>query len=333
VIDPPTAVAGGCAASVVICACSERRWSVLNEVLAALEQQTVVPHEIVLVIDHNAALLARARAAFLSVRVLAHEGVAGAAGARNTGSLAAEGHVLAFLDDDAVPDTSWLERLLSPFADPAVAVVGGASLPRWEAVRPRWFPPEFDWIVGCSHVGMPSTPTRVRNVWANNMAIRREIFGQLAGFDCAFGPKPGAPRYCEETELCIRLAHTFPEAVLLYHPEAVVRHLVPRERATLGYYLIRSTREGRSKAILTALVGGRAGLRVERAYLRRTLPRALARSLRQLASGEDRLGACGRAAAILGALVATSAAYAGGSVHLRLDRWMVDGREHADGSR
>ena len=331
--DLPTAVAYRCPVSVVICAYSEHRWSVLNEVLAALEQQTVIPHEIVLVIDHNATLLAQARAAFPHVRVLAHEGVAGAAGARNTGSAVAEGQVLAFLDDDAVPDTSWLERLLSPFEDPAVAVVGGASLPRWEESRPRWFPPEFDWIVGCSHAGMPSTPTRVRNVWANNMAIRREIFQLLAGFDCAFGPRPGAPRYCEETELCIRLAHAFPQAIVLYHPEAVVRHLVPRERATPGYYLIRSVREGRSKALLTALVGGRAGLDVERAYLRRTLPHALARSLRQLTSGEDRLGACGRAAAVIGALVATSAAYAGGSVQLRLDRWMIDSREHADGGR
>lgn len=331
--DPPTAIAGGCPASVVICAYTERRWAVLNEVLAALEHQTVAPHEVVLMIDHNAGLLARARATFPHLRVLAHEGVPGAAGARNTAAAAAEGHVLAFLDDDAVPDIAWLERLLAPFGDPTVAVVGGASLPRWEAGRPRWFPPEFDWIVGCSHAGMPSTPVRVRNVWANNMAIRREIFQHLAGFNCAFGPKPGAPRYCEETELCIRLATTFPEAILLYHPEAVVRHLVPRERARLGYYLIRSTREGRSKAILTALVGGRAGLEVERAYLRRTLPRAMARSLRQLVSGEDRMGACGRAAAMVGALAATSAAYAGSSVQLRLDRWMIDSREHADGSR
>lgn len=319
--------------SVVICAYTERRWATLTEALTALERQTAPPQEVLLVIDHNPALLARARAAFPRVRVLEHDGVQGAAGARNTGSVAAEGSVLAFLDDDAVPDATWLERLLEPFGDPAVSVVGGSSLPRWEVARPRWFPPEFDWIVGCSHAGMPSIPTQVRNVWACNMAIKRTMFQDLAGFNCAFGPRSSAPRYCEETELCIRLAGAFPGAILLFQPDAVVRHLVPRERATPGYYLIRSVREGRSKATLTALVGSRVGLNIERAYLRRTLPRAMARAVRQLASGEDRLGACERAVAIVGALAATSAAYAGSSVQLRLNRREIEARRHVDGRR
>ena len=63
-----------------------------------------------------------------------------ASGARNTGVGAADEEVVAFLDDDAVPDPGWLESLISAY-ETGVLGVGGEIEPDWATARPRWFPP------------------------------------------------------------------------------------------------------------------------------------------------------------------------------------------------
>jgi glycosyltransferase involved in cell wall biosynthesis len=51
----------------------------------------------------------------------------GPAAARNLGWLATTAPVVAFVDDDVVPDTGWLAAGLSAFADPAMGVVQGET--------------------------------------------------------------------------------------------------------------------------------------------------------------------------------------------------------------
>ena len=58
----------------------------------------------------------------------------------------------------------------------------------------------------------------------------------------------GRPLGCEETDLCIRLARAEPGGVILYDPAVRVRHRVTRERARLGYFVVRCHAEGISKA-------------------------------------------------------------------------------------
>ena len=60
------------AISVVICAYTEDRWDDLVAAVASVRHQTVPPHEIVVVIDYNPALLARAGAALDGVMVVAN---------------------------------------------------------------------------------------------------------------------------------------------------------------------------------------------------------------------------------------------------------------------
>src|SRR5579864_2583026 len=107
--------------SVILCTYTERRLQVLLTALAALRTQTLPPCEVLLVVDHNPLLLARLRACVAEVMLLENTGDVGASGARNTAIACARGHVLAFLDDDAVPRPDWLEWLTAPFCDPRVA--------------------------------------------------------------------------------------------------------------------------------------------------------------------------------------------------------------------
>src|SRR3954453_18980788 len=131
---PARAAAG--TASVIVCAFAERRWPDLVAAVDSLRQQSRPVDDVVVVIDHNAALLERAERELPVARVVANRHARGLSGARNTGIETATGDILVFLDDDAVAEPGWLEALLSRYGDSRVIGVGGAVLPRWDSGRP-----------------------------------------------------------------------------------------------------------------------------------------------------------------------------------------------------
>ena len=312
-----SAGAGDHTVSVVVCAFTEDRWGDLTDALAALQSQSRRPDEVVLVIDHNDVLRLRSEQAWGSrVAVVANDRGRGLSGARNTGVEAASGSIIAFLDDDAVPEPDWLERLVAPFAEPEVVAVGGAALPRWSSERPRWWPHEFDWIVGCSYRGLPEHGGDVRNVIGAAMAFRAEVFAEGERFSAAVGRVGTAPTGCEETELCIRVRRRRPEARIVFEPTARVLHRVTPARERVSYFARRCLAEGHSKAAVSELVGAHDGLSSERTYVTRTLPSGVARGVGAAVRERDAAGLA-RAGMIALGLTVTTAGYA----HGRYGQW------------
>lgn len=216
--------------SVVICAFTERRWTDLTRAIESVAGQTLAAHQVILVIDHNDALLRRATAAWPDVQVVPNREQQGLSGARNTGVSAATGSIVAFLDDDATAEPRWLELLAAGYADAGVLAVGGAVEPAWFHQRPRWFPPEFDWVVGCTHSGMPDEPAAVRNLVGANMSFRRDALTEVGGFRRELGRVGTKPAGCEETDLSIRVTASRPGSLIRYDPAAAVDHVVPEAR-------------------------------------------------------------------------------------------------------
>lgn len=288
--------------TVVVCVYTERRWDDINRGVAALLRQTAPPQEIVMVVDHAANLLNRAAEAFGSrITVIPNGQRQGLSGARNTGIDHSSGEVVAFLDDDAEPADDWLEQLLVALVDPAVLGVGGAAVPRWEHGRPGWLPPELDWVVGCSYVGLPVLGGPIRNPIGASMAFRRDAF-RTGGFRQDLGRVGTLPLGCEETELAIRASAAAPGTRIMYQPSSVVHHHVTPDRGTWRYLARRCWSEGRSKAAVARLVGRQTALASERTYVSRTLPRAVVRDLS--AAGNKR-----RAAAVALAVAAAGCGY------------------------
>lgn len=308
--------------TVVVCAHTERRISALITAVVGARDQLGPDDELIVVIDHNDVLLEMARQRLLvacdgarpAVRVIANDFPRGLSGARNAGLAHSRGGLVVFLDDDAEPRAGWLARLIEGFANPGVVAVAGLVSPAWEGQAPRWMPSEFLWVVGCSYRGLPDPPAEVRNPIGANMAFRRGPVEVAGGFKDGIGRVGRTALGCEETELSIRLRGVAGGRIIQV-PGAVVDHLVPRERARLGYFVKRCWAEGISKAVVAHHVGASAALASERRYAMRILPSGVVRGLQDSVQGD--LYGLARALAILLGLMITGAGYLHGVRSMR----------------
>lgn len=302
--------------SVIICAYTEQRWPDLVTAIESVQRQTLVPQEIIVVIDHNANLQRRVQELFPHVHVAANRGQQGLSEARNSGIAVATGALIAFLDDDAIANPRWLELVSAELHDPRVLGVGGSVSPLWLEAEPAWFPEEFHWVVGCTYIGMPQKAADIRNPIGANMCVRREVFTTVGGFRSEIGRVGTRPVGCEETELSIRARQYWPQHTFRYQPDAWVLHRVPRGRANWHYFWSRCYAEGISKAFVSRFVGTKDTLSAESTYTFQTLPKGVLRNAATaLLAGQT--SGWQKAAAIIGGLAVTTAGYLVGKLFSR----------------
>src|SRR5689334_18371511 len=275
--------------SVVVCTHTERRYALVRECLSSLAANTVRPHELVVVVDNNPALLQRLCAdPSVDAQILPSTG-RGVSAARNTGVAATTSELVAFIDDDAVAEPDWLAELCRPFENPAIVATGGRIVPRWEQPN-RLLPDELLWAVGSTYTGHPVHPQAITRPVGCNMAATRDALDAVGGFPVDFGPSgPAAKSHSnEEIALALQLRAAFGERSIWYAPAALVRHFVPAHRGTWKYLWHRCLAEGISKADVRMRYGA-AALGYDRGYAIRTLLPAIARYATRGALRADRL--------------------------------------------
>lgn len=298
-----------------VCTHDVGRLEQLSAAVSSLQGQSRPPEEIMVMVDGGEQLAERVRRRLPDVRVSCLGSNLGVSAARTASASAMSSDCVVFLDDDAVAEPDWLERLVRPLADPLVLGASGRSLPTWDAPRPAWLPDEFLWAWGCSYRGMPVATRPVRNFVGGGAVVRRLEFLDLGGFAAGIGhhgPRIGGG---EEAAFCLA-ATAATGARFVFEPSAVTRHHVPATRLTWRYYLRRCFGEGLMKARLSHLQGS-AALAEERAFAR-ALPVALLRCLRRPATAPQGAGIVVGAGAVLAGLV--------------VGRWRV-GRAHATARR
>jgi glucosyl-dolichyl phosphate glucuronosyltransferase len=318
--------------SVIICAYTEDRWGDTLAAVDSVRQQEYPAAEIIVVVDHNPALYQRLRESLPDITIVENSERQGLSGGKNTGVSSARGEIVAFLDDDAVASSCWLRSLADTYADPCVIGAGGLTLPAWDTQRPSWFAEEFDWVVGCSYVGMPRSRGKVRNLHGGNASFRRAVFDVIGGFSNGIGRSASKqPHGCEETEFCIRLNQHLPESVLLFDDRAIIWHRVSAERCRFSYFRTRCYSEGRSKALVAASVGATDGLSTERKYMVKTLPLGVLRGCADALRGQP--DGLGRSATIIIGLLAAVTGFTIGTLQRRLARSTAPSPEHASEGR
>jgi GT2 family glycosyltransferase len=292
--------------STIVCCHSLDRWPLLVRAIDSLRSQEAPVDEIIIVVDHNDTLYRRAVDEFPDVEVIPNVNDRGLSGARNSGVRRATSDIVAFVDDDAECGLDWSRHILGAYVDDDILGVGGRVIPRFESTRPRWFPQEFDWVIGCTYRGARSSRGPIRNFIGANMSIRRSTFTKVGGFHPDLGRTGVGAHGCEETELCVR-ATKMTGGVFWYEPTAIVTHFVPTTRTSREYFRRRCFDEGVSKAAIARLVGRTGGLESERRYLARTIPFGVLREARHMLL--LRPGAAGRLAALVYGVVVTAAGY------------------------
>jgi len=157
------------------------------------------------------------------------------------------GEVLAFLDDDVVVDSSWLEEIENFFkSNPAHCVgqgkirtgLGDSPDPEVRRLlqRYRTIPQlEFSSDIGDLH-----------SLNGANIAIRRTVFDRVGYFDERLGP--GASGTSEDVELAQRIRKA--GIKIAYMPRAIVYHRVDRERLTEKYFKQTHWRQGASRFLM-----------------------------------------------------------------------------------
>lgn len=238
--------------SVVVSTYSVDRLSQVLECIKSLKRQTILPEEIILVLDPDQDLVSFYKSQLLDgVKIVVSEGF-GLSEARNAGVKNVEGEIIAFIDDDAVAEKNWLEKLVENYNDPFVVGVGGLIRPLWKGKGPVWFPEELNWIVGCSYKGLPEHRAIVRNPIGCNMSFRKSVFEKVGFFRCDIGRFGKKLLGSEEMELSLRILEKIADSKIMYEPSAVVYHRVNKNRANLRYLWKRSFYEGVSKALITS---------------------------------------------------------------------------------
>lgn len=191
----------------------------IGRTLKALEFQTHRHFEVIVV--SNVSDILRAKFPETSRAKVISFSEANISAVRNAGIAEAAGDIIAFLDDDAVPEPTWLARLIAPFRDPRVGATGGLVRGR-NGVSMQWGPQEVDcfgndWplTAGDGWITQPSGTGRVLKTVGTNSAFRAAPLREI-GFDSAYR------FYLDETDLNWRLTQMGWRTVIV--PDAQVHH-------------------------------------------------------------------------------------------------------------
>jgi glycogen(starch) synthase len=190
--------------SVSVIVCTLNRAAHLKRALEGLRQQTYPDFEVIVVngpsTDGTEAVL-NEFATDIRIGFCPERNVSAS---RNVGIKLAQGEILAFTDDDAIPDSKWIDSLMLPYRDPTIAGVGGSI---------------FDMSTGriaygvcvCTRAGDASHLNEFSEAYVQpgadpvlyltggNMSFRRAVLSELGGFD---------ERYLygyDDVDLCCRL--------------------------------------------------------------------------------------------------------------------------------
>ncbi len=209
-----------CAVSVVVV--SRGRPAALTRCLTALTQQDHPRFEIVVVADPSGIEAVGNLDFGQHLKTLEFD-QPNISAARNRGIEQAAGEVIAFIDDDAVAEPSWLGHLVAPLARCDVAATGGFVRGR-NGIGLQWGARVLDALGAARRIDLdPIRPTVLTpptghgvKTEGTNMAVRRDALVRLGGFDTAFH------FYLDETDLNMRLGQAGLRTALV--PLAEVHH-------------------------------------------------------------------------------------------------------------
>jgi GT2 family glycosyltransferase len=208
--------------SIVIPVHGEHRFT-YSCVRSIVEQSRDVRFEVILVDDASPEPASTALAHVDGIRLIRNEANVGFIGSCNRGARQARGKVLVFLNNDTLVTAGWLPALLSALGAPEVGLVGA------KLVYPDGALQEAGGILwqngSASNYGRNDDASKPEYNYVRDvdycsgacLAIRRDDFHALGGFDAHF-----SPAYYEDADLAMRVRRSGKRVV--YQPAATIVH-------------------------------------------------------------------------------------------------------------
>lgn len=185
--------------SVVINTCD--RGIYLSDTLQSLNQQSYKNFEVIVV---NGPSIDDTEKIAKSFNVRYYSAPFNISISRNIGIKHAAGDIIAFIDDDAIPEPEWLEQLIEPYKDPTVGAVGGfvynqngSDFQFCYGRIDRWGYPESRQDKPYEH-NDPGGDYYNINI-GTNASYRRTALIDVGGFD------EEIEYYHDESDVCVRL--------------------------------------------------------------------------------------------------------------------------------
>ncbi len=177
--------------------------------------------------------------------------------ARNRGIAEAKGSVIVFMDDDAVAEPDYLEKLFAFFSTtPDAAACGGRIYPRFESRRPRWMSHFLLSLTSSIDLGDRTKLFKRRQFPIGaNMAVRKNRFDTYGVFNPDLGRKGNSMDGAEEKDLFYRMIARGEK--IYYVPDAIVHHYVPDRRLTFDFFRRQAIGIGKSERIRATTVSQR----------------------------------------------------------------------------
>jgi GT2 family glycosyltransferase len=141
------------------------------------------------------------------------------------------GELIAFIDDDEVPEVNWLEELLAVLNDYGADVVAGPVPPVFEEPVPEWMRRGrfFDSPIR-------PTGTRLDRAGTGNVLLRTGVFDQVAGmFDETLDGG-------SDTDFFLRASHA--GCSIVWSDSAVAHTVIPKSRARAVWLLRKEYKAG-----------------------------------------------------------------------------------------
>ena len=241
--DMPANVAQGAIKHVSVCICTLRRPKQLETLLRYLAQQETngdFTFSIIITDNDTHRSAESVVAEFNRIRIIpvkySLEPRQNIALARNEALRHATGEFVALIDDDELPDRSWLATMLEVCEKYGAAGVLGPVRPCFQETPPRWVLKGHFWERPEHPTGWIMVGDKCRT---GNVLFRREILNEL---DQVFNPLFGTGG--EDKDFFLRMigkGHVF-----RWCNEAPVYETVPRERCTRAYLLKRAMLRGQN---------------------------------------------------------------------------------------
>ena len=186
----------------------------------------------------------------------------GASYARNTGAAFARSPLLCFMDDDAIAEPHYLERILNFFSTHSDATgLGGKIIPKYIPEEPKWMSYHVSSLVGNFDYSHELTVFKEgKYPLESNMIVRKKDFDIIHGFNTSLPGVKGTLRIGGEgKDFFLRLQALGNK--VYYDPQVIVQHIVEVKKLTPHYMYRVASGIGRGERVRTLAIGKSAFLK------------------------------------------------------------------------